>query len=242
MLSSVSAITPPNDNVSVIGGNKSNTPVSAASRTSEAIISDQTMQVICAWSKGNVGDSNQCAGIKAALTSALSASAKVASQSLELVNSSSQTKAEQLEAACAGWVDKLNNRELEKVVFILAGSGECLASTLGADANRHPSFISVFTGHQFSLDLKHAANLPQITALPKSLTINPEDRAQMERKTRLVLVSGVAHQISAQTISDTVNDYKSKGYKQIPFIDSNTIAVILGGDAPDESGQQKLFF
>ncbi len=200
--------------------------------------------MISAWPAGNVGDGNQSTGIAGAIRRALvraniAEPGNISSETLEITGSPDATKTEQLTAACETWLARLRDGEYEKVFFILSGSGDELASALG-NMPTEKGFTTVFSGHQLSDDIKNADKLPSITALPKS-SVTAEQQAALEPKTKLVLVSGVAHQLSDEKIAQTVTEYHAKGYRLLPEIDANTVAVILGGDAPDEAGHFQFF-
>ena len=201
-------------------------------------------KLISAWPAGNVGDENQSKGIASALNRALvranaAKQNEISSETLEIASLPGATKAERLSAACETWLSALRDGDYEKVFFILSGSGEQLASTLGGTSNES-GLITVFSGHQLSDDIKAATRLPSITALPAT-SVTANESANLARKTKLVLVSGVAHQLTDDKVAQTVAEYRAQGYKLLPRIDADTVAVILGGDAPDEEGHFRLF-
>lgn len=201
-------------------------------------------RVISAWPAGNVGDSNQSIGIASAVRRKLvqhnlAAQDDISSETLEIAHSPTASAAEQLTAACDTSLAKLRGGEYDRLVFILSGSGDKLASTLGSRP-AEKGLTTVFSGHQLSDDIKSAEALPSITALPER-SVNADQRDALESKTKLVLVSGVAHQLSKDKIEQTVAEYRAKGYPPIPEVDGNTVGVILGGDAPDEAGNTHYF-
>lgn len=201
------------------------------------------IKVVSAWPAGKVGDGSQSTAIadaaKRALTQArLADPEKIEIEKLEIEGESSADKIKQLEAACRTWLERLRDGAYERVVFVLSGSGDGLAPALG-NMPSEPGFTTVFSGHQLSTDLGTAQRLPALTALPESGVTAAEQRA-LGRKTKLVLVSGVAHSLTDDEIARHVTEYQARGYKPLPKIDADTVAVILGGDAPDEVGRNQF--
>ncbi|NRO99517.1 hypothetical protein GWC77_26965 [Paraburkholderia sp. NMBU_R16] len=198
--------------------------------------------MISSWPAGNVGDSDQSAGIADAVRrklerSEIAGADDISSERLEIASTPTATKAEQLTAACKARLTKLRNGEYERLVFILSGSGENLVSALGSMPAENGS-ITVFSGHQLSNDIERANDLPSITALPRT-SVTPEEINALSRKTTLVLTSGVAHQLSEENIAKAVVEYDQASGKALPSpIDSDTVFVILGGDAPDKESQR----
>jgi len=203
----------------------------------------EKVALFAVWPEGNVGDQNQIVGITDAIKTALidygiASAEQITEKRLGVQDSPTETQAAALERLCKAWFDGLDGGSFDKLIVIGAGSGSNIAATLAA-LSGHPRVTTVFSGHQLTSNLATAARLPDITALPSGV-MTPQQLASLEEKTELVLVAGVANQLTREKIAATVADYKAKGYPEIPDVDADTIAVILGGDAPDESGHQRL--
>lgn len=220
-------------------------PLTLPDQPGEASGTHGRIKVVSAWPAGNVGDGSQSTAIAEAARQALTRARladpeKIDVETLEINGESSGDKIKQLEAACRTWLARLHDGSYEQVVFVLSGSGDGLAPALGNIA-RQPGFTTIFSGHQLSIDLATAPQLPALTALPESGVTAGEQR-MLGRKTKLVLVSGVAHGLTDDEIARKVADYQAHGStKPLPKIDADTVAVILGGDAPDESGRYRFF-
>jgi hypothetical protein len=201
--------------------------------------SNREIKLVSAWNKGNVGDQNQSLGIGDAVADTFIASPKfknctVSRESVE-IDSSIESGRELRRTLEENWLTKLREGIYEKVVFIVSGSGNKLASVL-EDLPREDGFVSIYSGHQLVSDLRESTNLPTITALPKAV-VSASDQRRLAGRTDLLLLSGVPHRVTEKKMQETVRQYEEAGYRPIPALDKNTVAVILGGDAPDESGK-----
>jgi hypothetical protein len=191
-----------------------------------------------------VGDQSQSIGITEAIKTELTDN-KIASveqiteKRLGVRDLPTETQAAALERLCKAWFGGLDAGSFDKLIVIGAGSESSIAATLG-ELSGHPRVTTVFSGHQLTSKLTNASRLPDITALPSGVATQPQ-LATLEGKTELVLVAGIANSLTREKIAETMAAYQAKGYPEVPTVDANTIAVILGGDAPDESGYQRLF-
>jgi hypothetical protein len=203
----------------------------------------EKVALLAVWPEGNVGDQSQSAGITDAIKAELlhhkpASIEHLAHESVALKALPAGDQAAALARWCKEWFGNLDAGNFDHLIVIAAGSGSGIAATLG-ELSGHPRVTTVFSGHQLTSDLANAARLPDITALPSGI-LNPQQLAALTEKTELVLVAGVATHLTRQSIAETVATYNAKGYEAVPQVDADTVAVILGGDAPDESGQQRL--
>jgi hypothetical protein len=203
------------------------------------------VKLIAAAHGDHVGDTRQANAVATQTARLLEqkrgyAADAVSTETFSIKGNDHAAKVRQLRDTVQYWQDRLADGTYQHVVFVLSGSDQALASVLG-DMPRHPRMTTVFTGHQLTQDIKDAQGLPDITALPKSASMTADERTALDCKTKLLRVTGVAHDLTEEKIAATVAEYREKGHPAIPPITRDTVAVILGGDAPDEHNHIRRF-
>ncbi|MGI4982071.1 MAG: hypothetical protein ACRYGL_01825 [Janthinobacterium lividum] len=201
------------------------------------------LKLVAVFADKQSGDESQSSGmaqaIRAELLTRARFTASIQLDNVPLTGADANARAEQLRSLHREWNTELRTGVFDHIVVVAAGAGEHIVSTLGELAAT-PGIITVFGGHQLSDDIRHAAHLPTVTVLPLG-TVTPTEKASLEKRTTVVLVSGVASRFSKEQIAEEAARYKAKGYPDIPDVGADTVAVILGGDAPDEGGRLRLF-
>jgi hypothetical protein len=198
---------------------------------------EKYVKLVAAVPHGHEGDRRQAcavasAPIRALIDAGLYLPGEISCDTLTLAGRDHAGLERALTRTLKGWMDRIDISEYERLIFVLAGSDHGLVPALG-DVPADDVVITVFTGHKLTRDIKTARHLPSIVALPVS-AVTETERDELAAKTALLLVPGVAHDVTEDSISQAARDYAGKGYKPIPVIDADTVSILLGGDVIEE--------
>lgn len=198
---------------------------------------EKYVKLIAAVPQGHEGDRRQAhavAGetIRALVDAGLYRPGEISCETSTLAGHDHATLARSLTQTLKGWMDRTDISEYDRLIFILAGSDHGLVPALG-EAPTNDVVITAFTGHKLTRDIKTARHLPAVMALPVS-AVTEAERTQLASRTKLVLVPGVAHDLTEDSIRQAARDYADRGYKPIPQVDGDTVSILLGGDVVDE--------
>lgn len=195
------------------------------------------VKLIAAVPQGHEGDRRQARAVagetmRALVDAGLYRPGEISCETLTVAGRDHASLERALTQTLKGWMDRVDSSEYERLIFILAGSDHGLAPVLG-DVPSDDVVITAFTGHKLTQDIKTARRLPAIMALPVS-AVTEEERTHLAARTNLILVPGVAHDVTEASIQQAARDYAGKGYKPIPKVDGDTVSILLGGDVVDE--------
>lgn len=100
---------------------------------------------------------------------------------------------------------------------------------------------TVWSGHQYIAGLEKLAGKVDLIALPQHVLNDSIKKLLHHSDTKLVGMVGVPHNITRASLVKSLEQWQvDSTLTKIPDL-KNIIAVILGGDAPDEKGKQKFF-
>ncbi|WP_145925166.1 hypothetical protein [Bordetella sp. H567] len=193
-------------------------------------------KLIAAVPQGHAGDRTQAQAVAAETVRALYREGlyqpgEISCDTITIAGRDSAGMEHALMVTLERWLERVDEGTGERHIFILAGSDHGLVPVLG-NVPTDSVVITAFAGHKLTADLKTARHLPAITALPAS-AVTDQERAALASRTTLVLVPGVAHDVTEASIAQAARDYQKKGGKPLPGIDGDTVTILLGGDVVD---------
>jgi hypothetical protein len=195
------------------------------------------LHLLLAWTLGKAGDGSQCAGIRKALEDALlSGNGDLLTvEQIQLPPVEPARKAETLRQACR---EAAARAQFSPCIVVLVAVG---ADLLEATAScRREGVYAIYCSHQLPAGVLESSELPQIIAVPAAVVDEGQAQA-LRRRTQLVLLSSVPHPVDRAALEAAAAGYAAAGRPPLPPVDEHTAAVLLGGDAPDESGCMRRF-
>lgn len=174
------------------------------------------MKIVLLTNSGFVGDNNQLKGIKFAIQNRI------------------KEKIEWIEMDESQF--DINSHEEGAFVFVSGSHGLLMADKI---KNSKPDTKIIWSGHQYFSELDSVENLPDIVALPETAVVEKE-YAAIEKKTKLILTTGVSHCVNAESVAEDHARFKAEmlpDHAQFP----NQIGIVLAGDAPTADGEMLYF-
>lgn len=217
------------------------------------------INILMVHREGNAGDANQCLGIASALKDKVAApgisfceNTLKYSEPSTPTNTPADTATEKdISILIKTQIAKLtaDAKHASAVVVIASGTNSDVFAQLQSCTQQFAGpKASVFSSHMLPQSLRQSplpnSNiLPDIIAVPRSATrLQPELTMNYLRdNTSLVLSRGVPHNVNAKTLVTDTDTYNALDKAPIPTITSNTVAIVLPGDAPNEQGEIQRF-
>lgn len=129
-----------------------------------------------------------------------------------------------------------SRKQFSSFIFLISGS-----SGIKFVKDRMKDFgkedVIIWSGHQVFDDLLQVSDRLSVIFLPKHTA---SQAAAIQKKTNLVFLNGVPHRIMKTALEASLARYEAK-HGPLTSEPSQTVAIILPGDAPDESGKTKFF-